>query len=118
MDRYDWSRLSIQQLHGEAEDLIKTKLTRLGCEIHDAEGIGLVLRTAQGTDYDVRVKASRFYSSRSSYSPIYMTKATFEPRRRLLVAVVLCRDGRAPDAYLVPSTVWGESNSTVWLERN
>jgi hypothetical protein len=104
MDRYDWARVSHLQLGRYAEYLVKMELTLWGCDVYgakvDDKGIDLVFRTAKGDYYDVQVKSVY----RSSY--IFMAKAFFVPRAGLLVAVILCRDGCAPDAYLVPSTVW------------
>ena len=86
MERYSWARLNHLQIGRYAEYLVKMELTLWGCDVYGAEvddkGIDLVVRTAQGTYFDIQIK--------SVYRPayIFMRKSSFVPRSGLQVAVL------------------------------
>lgn len=103
--RFDWSRLSKQQLGRYAEYFVKMELTLWGFDVYTAEvddkGIDFVVRR-EDRFLEVQVKSIR----EKGY--VFMRKEHFRPREGLYAAVVIFTAGRPPDAYFVPSTAWLE----------
>jgi len=81
----------------------------------DDRGIDFVIRSeraGQQRYYDIQVKSAR----NAGY--IFLPKETCRLRENLLIAVVLFLPGRAPDFYLIPSTVWLSPDGKVFVSRD
>ena len=109
MERYNWSQLNHLQIGRYAEYLVKMEFTLFGFDVYTTEvddrGIDFVIRKGIDQYYDVQVKSSR------GMNYIFFPKATFDLRKNLLAAVVLFFEGKEPQCYLVPSTVWKTPNA-------
>lgn len=104
MTTYAWSSISKLHLGKYAEYFVKMECARAGLDVYTSEvddrGIDFVIRIGSDRYIDVQVKAVR------DWTYVFMRKSTFAPRDRLYLALVLLRDGVAPDLYLIPATVW------------
>src|SRR5438128_2318526 len=109
MERYDWSRLTPLQLGRYAEYLAKMEFTLYGFDMYTSEvddkGIDFVIRKDADVYYDIQVKSSR------KLNYIFIRKDKLTLRERLLITVLLFFQGKPPQIYLVPSTVWANPNS-------
>src|SRR5438552_2115659 len=87
-----------------AEYFVKMELTLYGFEVFttdvDDRGIDFVMRRRGSLFYEVQVKSCR------KLNYVYFDKRHFEPRERLLVALVFLVDDSPPATYLITSTVW------------
>jgi len=114
-NRFSWSRLTKQQLGRYAEYFVMMEFTLHGFDVYSAEvddkGIDFVVRKNPAVYYDIQVKSVR------GLNYIFMRKDKFRPSPNLLLAIVLFSDGREPQLYLVPSTVWSEPN-TLFVSRD
>ena len=108
MERHAWSRLTSLQLGRYAEYLVKMEFALYGFDVYTAEvdnrGIDFVIRRNPDRYYDVQVKSVR----RLNY--IFFQKAKFNLKENLLAAVALFFEGKSPQIYLIPATVWREPN--------
>ncbi len=100
---HEWSSLNKLQLGRYAEYVVKMGFTCLGFDVYGAEvddkGIDFVVRLDKDRYFDVQVKSAR------DWGLIALPRAKgFEPRRNLLLAVVVFVDGRTPELFLIPST--------------
>lgn len=104
MERNDWSRLNHLQVGRYAEYLVKMECTLYGLVVYtpevDDKGIDFVIRAGADRFYDVQVKSLR------SSGYVFVRKDRFDLRPTNLLALVLLRQGQAPDLYLIKSTVW------------
>jgi hypothetical protein len=104
-DRYRWTHLNRLQLGKYAEYLAKMEFVLLGCDVFTSEvddhGIDFVVRTKEGTHYDVQVKS---YRPGTTY--VYLPRV----HPSLLLAVVQFVDGELPALFLVQSCVSGGPN--------
>ncbi len=109
MPRFAWSHLNHLQVGRYAEYFVKMEFTLAGFQVYTSEvddrGIDFVVRKDDGTYYDVQVKSAR------GLNYIFIEKDKFKLRQGLLAAVVLFSEGKAPRAYLIPSTAWAEPNA-------
>ena len=80
------------------------EFTLAGFDVYSAEvderGIDFVLRKSDSDYYDVQVKSVR------TLHYTYFPKKIFKPRENLLVAFVVCVEGKPPEFYLIPSIDW------------
>lgn len=106
-DAHDWSSLTKQQLGRYGEYMAKMEFARLGFDIYspevDDKGIDFVLRCGVDGFYDVQVKSLRPTASNNFAT---VRKATFQPRKSLLLVVALFENKRWPGLYLIPSLEW------------
>lgn len=115
MSRYNWSALNTQQVGTYFEYFVKMELTMYGFEVYSSEvddrGIDFVARRRDSGFVQVQVKALR------DFGYVFMRKSHFMPQEGLYVAVGLLFEGKEPESFLIPSTVWLKPNS-VFVERN
>lgn len=108
MDRYNWKRLKTFQVGKYAEYFVKMEFTLYGFDVYQTEiddkGIDFVIRKGPDRYYDIQVKAVR------GNSYIFFRKDYFAPRDNLFAAVVILIEGKLPELYLIPSTVWQSPN--------
>lgn len=113
MQRYAWSKLNHLQIGRYAEYFTKMEFAMYGFDVYGTEvddrGIDFVIRKDIDRYYDVQVKSQRLGEGRAT-PYIFMRKSHFHPRETLLLAVVLFENGKVPDLYLIPSTVWLKPN--------
>ena len=107
MSRYQWSALNNQQVGTYFEYFVKMELTMYGYEVYTSEiddrAIDFIAR--RGPNFiEIQAKCLR------KYGYIFIPKHLFKPRKDVFVAVGLLFDGKEPEAYLVPSTLWLEPN--------
>lgn len=106
MGKINWSSLNRLQLGRYAEYLVKMEFTLHGFDVYGSEvddrGIDLVVRREPSAYYDIQVKSACL--PRGNY--IFFPKDKFQLRENLFAAIVLFRDGRPPEFYLIPSLAW------------
>lgn len=119
MNKYDWSRLTPQQVGRYAEYFVKMEFTLSGFEVYEPEvddhGIDIIVRRKGGRYYEIQVKSVRRLPHKTNY--IFFTKSKFEPRGDLLAAIVFLSAGKMPQLYLIPSESWLKPDA-VLVERN
>jgi hypothetical protein len=114
-----WNHLSHLQIGRYAEYYVKMEAVRLGHDVYSAEvcdkGIDFVLRRGDGSGFlEVQVKAMRW--PQTQY--VFIAKSILpEPRSTYLLCLVLFEEGKPPDLYAIPSTVWNQPNS-VFVSRD
>jgi hypothetical protein len=105
--RFDWSKLNSLQLGKYAEYLTKMEFVGLGCDVFSSEvddhGIDFVVRTRQGSHFDVQVKSFRAKAGQTPY--IYLPKDKFVINPSLLLAVVQFLQAEPPKLFLLQSCV-------------
>lgn len=110
-----WSTLSSSQMGRYAEYVVKMELSRLGCDVYvpevDDKGIDLLVRLAPGRYAEVQVKSVRG----SRY--VFMRKDAFPLDESRYLALAVFPEGRWPDIYLIPATVWGTPDK-VFVSRD
>ena len=113
---YKWSQLSHLQLGRYAEYFVKMEFTLAGFDVYSAEvderGIDFVLRKSASDYYDIQVKSVR------TLHYTYFPKKFFKPRENLLVALVVCVEGNAPDFYLIPSIDWVDRRNDLLVSHD
>lgn len=106
-DTHDWSALTTQQLGRYGEYITKMEFARLGFDIYspevDDKGIDFVLRCGVDAFYDVQVKSLRPTATNNF---VTLLKSAFQPRKTLLLVVVLFESERWPDLFLIQSVDW------------
>lgn len=111
MEKYNWNRLNHLQLGSYAEYLAKMEFTLYGFDVYTAEvddrGIDFIVRLSNNRYYDIQVKSIR------GLNYIFFPKDKFDLRDNLLAVVVIFIEGKAPQLYLIPSTVWREPNALL-----
>ena len=114
MARYRWSALNKQQVGTYFEYFVKMELTMYGYEVYTSEvddrAIDFVARRGLGF-IEIQAKCLR------DYGYVFVPKSLFTPRPELYLALGLLFDGKEPEAFLVPSTVWLTPDN-VFVDRN
>ncbi len=114
MPRHHWSALNKQQVGTYFEYFVKMELTMHGYEVYTSEvddrAIDFIARRGSGF-IEVQVKCLR------DYGYVFIPKSLFKPREGVYVALGMLVDGKEPEAYLIPSTVWLEPNA-IFVERD
>jgi len=114
MARYLWSSLNKQQVGTYFEYFVKMELTMYGFEVYSSEvddrAIDFVARREAGF-IEVQAKCLR------DYGYVFIPKSLFTPRPHAYVALGLLFDGKEPQAFFVPSTVWLAPNN-VFVARD
>ncbi|MER0202892.1 MAG: DUF4365 domain-containing protein [Nitrosomonas sp.] len=115
MPRYNWPMLNKQQVGTYFEYFVKMELTMFGFEVFTTEvddrGIDFIARRSPGSFIEIQAKAIR------TYNYVFMRKDHFDPRASLYVALGLLHEGREPESYLIPSTVWLQPNE-IFVSRD
>jgi len=110
MTRYSWSGLNKQQVGAYFEYFVKMEFTMHGFEVYSPEvddrGVDFVARRSNSGFIEVQAKSLR------KYGYVFMRKTHFLPRSGLYLALGLLFDGKEPEAFLIPSTVWNHPDST------
>jgi hypothetical protein len=101
---HQWSALNRLQVGRYAEYFVKMQFTLLGFDVYTAEvddrGIDFVLRSAQGSYWDIQVKSIR------DKGYVFVHKDKFKVHGNLLLALVIFTDGEEPKLFLIPSVSW------------
>jgi hypothetical protein len=101
-----WQHLNNLQIGKYGEYYAKMEAVRLGYDVYTAEvddkGIDFVLRRDRTRYLDVQVKAIRWPGTKY----VFMQKTKIEVRENFLVVLVLFEEGKWPQMYAIPSTVW------------
>lgn len=115
MPRLQWSSLNTQQVGTFFEYFMKMELTMFGFEVFTSEvddrGIDFIARRPGGRFLEVQAKALR------APGYVFLRKAHFKPSETRYVALGMLLEGKAPNAYLIPSTVW-ESPNQIFVSRD
>jgi hypothetical protein len=86
-----WSSLKRLQLGKYAEYLVKMEFIQYGCDVFTAEvdshGIDFVVRTKNGTHFDVQAKSFRLQAEKGT-PYVFLQKTKFIPDPALLLALV------------------------------
>jgi len=111
MDKYDWTKLNPLQLGRYAEYYVKMEFTLLGFDIYepgvDDRGVDFVIRKNYSTFYDIQAKSL----CKASYA--FMLKEKFALRKNLYLALVLFKQEKPPELYLIPSLDWRKPNELL-----
>ncbi|MGB8260224.1 MAG: hypothetical protein WCE75_07725 [Terracidiphilus sp.] len=90
------------------------ELTMYGFQVYSSEvddrGIDFVARHERGDFLEIQVKSLR------SFGYVFMPKRKFPLDERLYLALGLLFEAKAPQLYLIPSTVW-RASSSVFVDR-
>jgi len=115
MGRYEWNRLTKQQVGTYTEYFVKMELTMFGFQVYstevDEQGIDFVARYRTGPFLEIQVKSLR------ALGYVFMPKHVFSPHENLHLALGLLFEGSAPQLYLIPSVVWRTPDAT-FVERD
>lgn len=110
--KYQWTKLSRQQIGRYAEYYTKMELTLFGFDVYTSEvdnkGIDFVAKR-NGHYYDFQVKSVR----KGSGTYVYMTKKHFVLRPNLWLALMVFSEGEMPSAYIIPSIEWTSPNGLL-----
>lgn len=109
MPSTEWSRLTPLQLGRYAEYYAKMEFASYGFEVYTSEvddhGIDFIAKTRDGSFIELQVKAVR----QSNY--VFMRKDKWDiNNRNTYLVLLLVEDGKMPDVYLIPATVWKSPN--------
>jgi hypothetical protein len=111
MLRYQWSKLTNQQVGAYAEYFVKMELTMYGFQVYETEvddrGIDFIARFENGPFIEIQVKSTR------SLNYIFAQKEKFILRENLYLVVVLFNEGNLPELFLIPSLAWRMPNQLI-----
>ena len=114
MSKYKIKELNKLQVGRYGEYLTKMEFTLYGFDVYTSEvddkAIDFVIRK-DGRYFDIQVKTCR------ELGYVFLQKHVFSLRENLFVALVLLNDGKEHDFYLIPSTVWKNTNS-IFVSRD
>ena len=107
--KFEWNHLSYLQVGRYAEYLVKMEFISAGLDVYtsevDEKGLDFIVRKDENTYYDIQVKSVR------GLNYIFFPKEKFKLRKNLLAAIVIFPEGKPPQIYLIPSTVWFNPNN-------
>ncbi len=110
-----WSNLNPLQLGKYAEYYAKMEFTSYGYDVYTSEvddhGVDFVIKNGAGDFCEVQVKSVL----KSKY--VFIPKDKISLDERHIVCLLRFADGKLPDVYIVPTTVWLEPND-VFVVRN
>jgi len=114
---FSYSSLNHLQVGRVCEYWVKMFLTLENLDIYTSEvddkGIDFVVRLDKAIHIDIQVKAIRLKTS----AYVFITKKNWPAedlkRTNLFLALVLLKDGNAPDVYLIPASAWLEPNELL-----
>jgi hypothetical protein len=111
LQRYAWGSLTKQQVGRYGEYFVKMELTMFGFEVYSSEvderGVDFIARRRDSHFIEVQVKSLRV-KSLGEPNYVFMHKSKFALGSDRFLALVLLRDGKSPDFFLIPSTAWQE----------
>ena len=110
MPNTNWSALSHMQLGRYAEYYAKMEFASYGFEVYTSEvddhGVDFVAKLPGGNKFiEIQVKAVRNYG----YTFIAESKMPILSENRL-VCYLHFEDGKLPDVFVIPATVWATPN--------
>lgn len=116
MPNNDWSLLNTLQLGRYAEYFAKMEFASYGLEIYSSEvddhGVDFIVKDKNGRFCEVQVKSLR------NKGYVFVQKSKFDiSNKNLYLTLLLFENGKSPDMYLIPSSVWEEPNE-VFVDRN
>ncbi|MFJ8531678.1 hypothetical protein [Bacillus sp. NPDC094106] len=114
MSQYNLRELDNLQKGRHGEELAKLKFRYYGFDICTSKvfGKGLGFKIKKDDNYyDIKVRTLM------KLDYVYFEKSTISLRDDLLVVWVLFNEGKEPDFYLIPSTVWEKPNG-VFVSRD
>lgn len=114
----DWSKLNSIQLGRYAEYFTKMEFTKAGFDVFTSEvddkGIDFIIRKNENDYFDLQNKSIRF--PRTKY--VFMSKIKFQPRRNLILALVIFEQNKEQTLLLIPSLDWIKKSHPALKERN
>lgn len=125
-ERYRWSKLNSVQLGKYAEFYTAMRFTEAGYEVFpsavDDRGIDMLVRIGPGRCLEIQVKSERQKKSMYCFFKKRMLGATPEEisqrlRSGFCLSYLLFEEGREPEMYLIPGTVW-LTPSKLFVSRN
>lgn len=112
MEKYNWERLSSQQLGKYAEYFTKMEFTLFGWDIYspeiDDKGIDFILRKTS-IFLEIQVKSARL--EKTNY--VFIPKDKFSPKKNLFLSLALFENLHLPKLYIIPSEAWLEPNDLL-----
>ncbi|WP_246579010.1 DUF4365 domain-containing protein [Clostridium algidicarnis] len=115
MTNTDWSRLNSLQLGRYAEYFGKMEFASYGLEVYTSEvddhGVDFIVKDKKGRFCEIQVK------SKTEKGYVFMQKSKFDiNNKNLYLALLIFRQGKIPDIFLIPSEVWKVPNE-VFVDR-
>ena len=111
-EKYIWSELKHTQIGKYAEYYVKMEFTKYGLDVYSSEiddkGIDFIVKNNSNRYFDIQVKSIRMGKTNYVFIPKQLWKD--ELRANMLVALVIFEDGKEPQLFLIPVTVWEEPN--------
>ena len=111
MTRYNWSRLNHLQVGRFAEYFVKMEFALHGFEVFTSEvddrGIDFITRHESTGFLEIQVKSVR------GFNYIFLRKDKFPVSPERMAAIVLLRENKPPDLYLIPATAWNSPNALL-----
>jgi hypothetical protein len=119
-NRHKWSQLNTQQVGTYTEYFVKMELTMYGFQVYTTEvddhGIDFVARHERGSFIEVQVKSLRVKPP-TIEGYVFLQKDKFIPAGNLYLALGLLADGKPPELFLIPSSIWEHPNG-VFVSRD
>lgn len=116
MPNMNWSKLNSIQLGRYAEYYAKMEFASYGFEVYTSEvddhGVDFIAKLpSENRFYEVQVKSLR------EYGYIFMAKSKMpELSDERLICVLHFIDGKLPDVFVIPASIWKNPNS-VFVDR-
>jgi len=114
----DWDKLNHLQIGKYAEYFVKMEFTKAGFDVYTAEvddkGIDFIIRKNENEYFGLQNKSIRF--PRTKY--VFMQKTKFQPRKSLLLSLVIFEQDKEPTFILIPSLNWIKKSHPALKERD
>lgn len=115
MPNTDWQLLTSLQLGRYAEYFAKMEFASYGIEVYSSEvddhGIDFIIKDKNGRFCEIQVKSLR------GLGYVFMQKSKFNiDDKNLYLALLIFKNDRLPDIFLIPSAAWEEPNE-VFVDR-
>lgn len=111
-----WSELSAMQVGRYAEYYAKMEFTSYGFDVYTSEvddhGVDFIAKSTTGDYYEVQVKSVR----KDNY--VFIRKDKIELDDKHLVCFIRYVDGKLPECYVFPSTVWKNPDGALFVSRD
>jgi hypothetical protein len=116
MPNMNWAVLNSLQLGRYAEYFAKMEFASYGLEVFSSEvddrGIDFIVKDKTGRFSEIQVKSLR------GTGYVFAQKSKFNiNNRNLYMALLIFREGKMPDFFLIPSEAWKAPNE-VFVDRN
>ena len=111
-----WSELTAMQAGRYAEYYAKMEFTSYGFDVYTSEvddhGVDFIAKNTAGDYFEVQVKSVR----NDNYVFIRKDKIILDDKH--LVCFIRYIDGKLPESYVFPSTVWNDPDGAVFTSRD